>query len=180
MGKFEKCTVAMLGGPCSQHVTGNTSRLNQPQSAIMYILLCSMTVFFFIPHDSLQTTTSIMKWHYFQKVFFHLAPIFFLNYALAAVTLLQATASLRSDSIVVAPIRQIISSESGESHVSIKSLNYLVHVSSGESSHNSISNLETFPYHRECREPFPHHRLQRKSLVSDPSMHHGRCITHVS
>ena len=35
MEKFEKCTVAMLGGPCSQHVTGNTSRLNQPQSAIM-------------------------------------------------------------------------------------------------------------------------------------------------
>ena len=32
---FEKCTIAMLGGPCSQHVTGNTSRLNQPQSAII-------------------------------------------------------------------------------------------------------------------------------------------------
>ena len=25
----------MLGGPCSQHVTGNTSRQNQPQSAII-------------------------------------------------------------------------------------------------------------------------------------------------
>ena len=36
MGNFEKCTVAMLGGPCSQHVTGNTSWLSQPQSAIMY------------------------------------------------------------------------------------------------------------------------------------------------
>ena len=35
MKNFEKCTVAMLGGPCSQHVTGNTSRQNQPQSAIM-------------------------------------------------------------------------------------------------------------------------------------------------
>ena len=35
MENFEKCTVAMLGGPCSQHVMGNTSRLNQPQSAIM-------------------------------------------------------------------------------------------------------------------------------------------------
>ena len=35
MEKFEKCTVAMLGGPCSQHVMGNTSRLNQPQSAII-------------------------------------------------------------------------------------------------------------------------------------------------
>ena len=35
MENFEKCTVAMIGGPCSQHVTGNTSRLNQPQSAII-------------------------------------------------------------------------------------------------------------------------------------------------
>ena len=25
----------MLGGPCSQHVTGNTLRQNQPQSAII-------------------------------------------------------------------------------------------------------------------------------------------------
>ena len=32
---FEKCNVAMLGGPCSQHVTGNTSRLYQAQSAII-------------------------------------------------------------------------------------------------------------------------------------------------
>ena len=29
MENFEKCTVAMLGGPCSQHVTGHTSRQNQ-------------------------------------------------------------------------------------------------------------------------------------------------------
>ena len=36
MENFEKCTVAMLGGPCSQHVTGNTSRLNQLQSAIIF------------------------------------------------------------------------------------------------------------------------------------------------
>ena len=28
---------------------------------------------------------------------------------------------------------------------------------------------------RECR-----HRLQRKPLISDPSMHHGTCVTHVS
>ena len=35
MENFEKCTVAMLGGPCLQQVTGNTSRLNQPQSAII-------------------------------------------------------------------------------------------------------------------------------------------------
>ena len=34
MENFEICTVAMLGGPCWQRVTGNTSRLNQPQSAI--------------------------------------------------------------------------------------------------------------------------------------------------
>ena len=40
---LKKCTVAMLGGPCSQHGTGNTSRQNQPQSAIvvgMSLLLC--------------------------------------------------------------------------------------------------------------------------------------------
>ena len=35
MENFEKYTVAMLGGPCSQHVTGNTSRQNHPQSAII-------------------------------------------------------------------------------------------------------------------------------------------------
>ena len=34
--------------------------------------------------------------------------------------------------------------------------------------------------HRECRERFPRHRLQRKPLVSDPVMHHGTCVTHVS
>ena len=33
---------------------------------------------------------------------------------------------------------------------------------------------------QECRERFPHHRLQRKQLVSDPGMHHGMCVTHVS
>ena len=33
---------------------------------------------------------------------------------------------------------------------------------------------------REWRERFPRHRLQRKPLVSDPSMHHGTCVTHVS
>ena len=32
---------------------------------------------------------------------------------------------------------------------------------------------------QECRERFPHHRLQRKPLVSDPGMHHGTCSTHV-
>ena len=32
---------------------------------------------------------------------------------------------------------------------------------------------------REFRERFPRHRLQRKPLVSDPSMHHDTCITHV-
>ena len=31
----------------------------------------------------------------------------------------------------------------------------------------------------ECRERFPRHRRQRKPLVSDPSMHHGTCVTHV-
>ena len=33
--------------------------------------------------------------------------------------------------------------------------------------------------HRECRERFPRHRLQRKPLISDPSMLHGTCVTHV-
>ena len=32
---------------------------------------------------------------------------------------------------------------------------------------------------RECRERFPRHRLRRKTLVSDPDMHHGTCVTHV-
>ena len=36
METFEKCPVTMLGGPFSQHVTGNTSRLNQSQSAITH------------------------------------------------------------------------------------------------------------------------------------------------
>ena len=31
-----------------------------------------------------------------------------------------------------------------------------------------------------CRECFPCHQLQRKPLVSDPGMHHGACVTHVS
>ena len=30
---------------------------------------------------------------------------------------------------------------------------------------------------RECREPFPRQRLQRKLLVIDPGMHHGTCVT---
>ena len=33
--------------------------------------------------------------------------------------------------------------------------------------------------HRECQKRFPA-RLQRKSLVSDPGMHHDTCITRVS
>ena len=33
--------------------------------------------------------------------------------------------------------------------------------------------------HRECREWFTRHRLQRKSLARVPSMHHGTCMTHV-
>ena len=33
--------------------------------------------------------------------------------------------------------------------------------------------------HRECRERFPRHRLQRKPLVSDSGMHHGTCVTYV-
>ena len=33
---------------------------------------------------------------------------------------------------------------------------------------------------RECRERFPRHQLQRKPPISDPAMHHGTCVTHVS
>ena len=32
---------------------------------------------------------------------------------------------------------------------------------------------------QECRERFPHRRVQRKPLVSDHRMHHGTCVTHV-
>ena len=32
---------------------------------------------------------------------------------------------------------------------------------------------------RVCRERFPHHRLQRKWLVSDSGMYPGTCVTHV-
>ena len=32
---------------------------------------------------------------------------------------------------------------------------------------------------RECWERFPRHRLQRKTVVSDPGMHHGTCVKHV-
>ena len=31
---------------------------------------------------------------------------------------------------------------------------------------------------RECPERFPRHRIQRKSLVNDPGMHHDTCVTH--
>ena len=33
---------------------------------------------------------------------------------------------------------------------------------------------------RECRERFTRSRLQSTSLFSDPGMHHGMCVTHVS
>ena len=33
---------------------------------------------------------------------------------------------------------------------------------------------------RECRERFPRHRLQWKPPVSDPGMHRGTCVTHVT
>ena len=39
--------------------------------------------------------------------------------------------------------------------------------------------LLTLRMHRECRERFPCHRLQRKQLVSEFSMHHGTCVRHV-
>ena len=33
--------------------------------------------------------------------------------------------------------------------------------------------------HREYKERFPRHRLQRKPLVSDPNMHHARDVMRV-
>ena len=33
------------------------------------------------------------------------------------------------------------------------------------------------PMHRECRESFPRHRLQKKLLVNDPRMHHATSRT---
>ena len=33
---------------------------------------------------------------------------------------------------------------------------------------------------RECREHFLCHRFERKPLVSDPGMHHGTCVAHVT
>ena len=33
--------------------------------------------------------------------------------------------------------------------------------------------------HRECRERFPRHRLQRKPLVNDSGMYQGTCVMHV-
>ena len=33
---------------------------------------------------------------------------------------------------------------------------------------------------RECWGRFPHHRLQGKPIVSDPSMHYGTCVKHMS
>ena len=34
-----------------------------------------------------------------------------------------------------------------------------------------------FRMHRECQQPFPRHRLQRKPLVSDPDMHVPWCMS---
>ena len=34
--------------------------------------------------------------------------------------------------------------------------------------------------HREYRERCPRHWLQRKTLVTDPGMHHSTCVTHVT
>ena len=33
--------------------------------------------------------------------------------------------------------------------------------------------------HQECRERFPRHQFQRKTLASDPGTHRGTCVTHV-
>ena len=48
------------------------------------------------------------------------------------------------------------------------------------SDHGSLTQTCGLRMRQECREHFPRHWLQRKPLVSDPGMHHGTCITHVS
>ena len=42
-----------------------------------------------------------------------------------------------------------------------------------------LSDIWNCALRRECRERFPRHQLQRKTLVSDLGMHHGTCVTHV-
>ena len=42
------------------------------------------------------------------------------------------------------------------------------------------SNIAGCACARNAGNVFPHRRLQRKPLVSDPGMHHGTCVTHVS
>ena len=53
MEKVEKCTVAMLEEPCSQHFTANVSRLKQLQSAIISVTTLSLQsryICFVAPH----------------------------------------------------------------------------------------------------------------------------------
>ena len=70
MENVEKYTVVMLVGPCSQHVTGNTSRLNQPQSAIMHIPGWHFDVLLFVVFLSTRDAWAIMIyniWGYHTK-----------------------------------------------------------------------------------------------------------------
>ena len=62
MENFEKCTVAMLGGQCSQHVTGNTSQLNRPQSAIIETWSCQS-------HEKVEETLVHPSYIYSENVF---------------------------------------------------------------------------------------------------------------
>ena len=47
--------------------------------------------------------------------------------------------------------------------------------------HGPLTRYVNFGLHmrRVYRERFPRHQLQRKSLVSDPGIHRGTCVTHV-
>ena len=45
--------------------------------------------------------------------------------------------------------------------------------------HGPLTRYVKLRMHRECREHFPRHRLQRKPLVSDPGMQNGTCVTRV-
>ena len=66
----------------------------------------------------------------------------------------------------------------------VKYYNYLCPTSSTliRMSHGSLTRYVKLRVGRAPGMPgtFSRHRLQRKPLVSDPGMHHGTCVTHVS
>ena len=142
MENFEKCTVSMLGGPCSQHVTGNTSRLNQPQSAII-------------------TYQAWIKVKLCQK-------ITLLNYPTRLLILLTNTTLY----VYIVVIRSFDATMMITLY--INTYTYIFIWASCQ-----IRKIAVCACAGNAGNVFPRRRLQRKSLVSDPGMHHGTCVTHV-